>query len=92
MGAPSVPGFRLEQTFFGFKPEDRVWMHDNIFNLIWHGDGRWTWPDIYHMPIFLRKHWSKHINRILSEQEAEREAALEASRNRGKNRGTKSTR
>lgn len=92
MGAPSVQGFRLEQTFFGFKPEDRVWMHDNIFNLIWHGDGRWTWSDIYHMPVFLRKHWSKHIGRILSERAAEQEAALEASRNRGKRPGSKSTR
>ena len=92
MGAPSDQGFRLEQTFFVFKPEDRVWMHENIFNLIWHGDGRWNWTDIYHMPIFLRKYWSKHVNRILSERQAEQEAALEAARNRGKSRGGKSTR
>ena len=67
MEAPSLLGFNLGQTFFGFKPEDRVAFHDNIFNLIWHGDGRWDWDTIYEMPIFLRRHWTKRINKILKD-------------------------
>ena len=42
MEAPSFQGFNLEQTFFGFKPEDRVDLHDQLFNMLWVGEGRWT--------------------------------------------------
>ena len=71
--APSKLGFNLEQTFFGFKPEDRVAFHDNIFNLIWHGEGRWDWDTIYNMPLFLRKFYIKQINMILETKEAANE-------------------
>ena len=67
MGAPSLPGFKLEQTFFGFKPSDRKIFHENIFNLIWHGEGRWDWNTIYNMPVFLRKFWIDQINKKHSE-------------------------
>ena len=43
MEAPSFQGFNLEQTFFGFKPEHRVDLHDQLFNILWAGEGRWTW-------------------------------------------------
>ena len=64
MEAPSKQGFNLEQTFFGFKPSDRVKLHEQIFDLIWVGEGRWTWTDIYHMPLFLRKFYIKKLNSI----------------------------
>ena len=66
--APSSLGFKLEQTFFGFKPQDRVQLHENIFNLIWHGEGRWDWDTIYTMPIFLRKFYIKRVNAIIQER------------------------
>lgn len=65
MGAPSLLGFPLGQTFFGFKPEDRPYLHENIFNMLWHGEGRWTWDELYEMPIFLRRFYAKQINKIL---------------------------
>jgi hypothetical protein len=65
MEAPSKHDFNLDQTFFGFKPTDRPILHENIFNMIWHGEGRWTWDDIYELPIFLRRFYSKQINKIL---------------------------
>lgn len=64
MGAPSLPHFQLQPTFFGFSPQDRVRNHENIFSLIWFGEGRWTWQDIYHMPIFLRSFWIQRCNEI----------------------------
>jgi hypothetical protein len=63
----------LDQTFFGFKPEDRISLHENIFNLIWHGEGRWDWDTIYNMPLFLRKFYIKQINAILETKEAANE-------------------
>lgn len=81
MEAPLLPGFPLEQTFFGFKPDDRIALHENIFNLIWHGEGRWDWDTIYNMPIFLRKFYIKQINTILHA----REIAAEQHANKQKN-------
>ena len=66
MGAPSLPGFKLDQTFFGLKPSDRIKLHDNIFELIWHGEGRWDWNTIYNMPIFLRIYLVKKVNSKLN--------------------------
>lgn len=57
-----MQGFRLDQTFFGFKPVDRAKFHENLFELIWAGDGRWTFEDIYHMPIPMRKFWINKMN------------------------------
>jgi hypothetical protein len=85
MGAPSPPGFNLDQTFFGFKPEDRVQLHESLFNLVWHGNGKWTWSDLYHMPIFLRKFWIQKLNKIYEEatqREEQRKAANSVKKNK----------
>lgn len=84
MEAPSPPGFKLDQTFFGFKPEHRVDLHDNLFNLLWHGDGRWDWDMLYNMPIFLRKFYVKRVNKLIEERNAQREAAIEKAKNKRK--------
>jgi len=90
MEAPSKLGFNLAQTFFGFKPEDRVALHDNIFNMIWHGEGRWDWGTIYEMPIFLRRHWVKRINKIIEER-TEYQNQIAEQRKRGRKSKTTST-
>jgi hypothetical protein len=54
MEAPSMLAFACKQTFFGFKPEDQVQLHDHIFELIWAGGGRWDWDTIYNLPIQIR--------------------------------------
>jgi len=82
----------LGQTFFGFKPEDRIALHENIFNLIWHGEGRWDWDTIYNMPLFLRKFYIKQINMILEAKNAANEKHREQ-REKSKRRNiTKSSR
>lgn len=62
MEAPFPPGFNLDRTFFGLDPKDRLDIHELIFDLIWHGDGRWDWNTIYNMPIFLRTFWLQKLN------------------------------
>jgi hypothetical protein len=73
MGAPSSPGFQLGQTFFGFKPEDRVTHHESLFNLLWYGAGRWDWETLYNMPVYLRRFWIKKINKMTEEAQARAE-------------------
>lgn len=62
MEAPSKLAFACKQTFFGFKPEDQVQLHDHIFELIWAGGGRWDWDTIYNLPIQIRNYWVRKIN------------------------------
>jgi hypothetical protein len=55
-------------------------MHDNLFNLIWHGEGRWNWDDVYHMPIIIRTLWTKRVNEIIQSKTERIEAAAKAAR------------
>ena len=80
MEAPSLPGFQLDQTFFGFNPEDRITLHERLFKLIWYGEGRWDWDTIYNMPISLRRFYVSQVNKIFAEQAEAREAAKEKQR------------
>ena len=79
MGAPSAPGFRLEQTFFGFKPEDRIQLHESLFNLVWIGSGRWDWETLYTMPVYMRRFWIHKLNKMQDEKNAQ--AAEQKSKN-----------
>ena len=78
--------FQLEQTFFGFKPQDRIQLHESIFNLIWWGDGRWDWDTIYAMPIFLRKFYISKINNMHRDREDEEERIKQEIEERRKTR------
>lgn len=82
MGTPSLLDFNSDHNFFGFKPADRVVMHDNLFNLIWHGEGRWNWDDVYHMPIIIRTLWTKRVNEIIQSRQAAAEEAMKAAQQR----------
>jgi len=44
-------------------------LHETIFELVWFGEGRWSWQDIYNMPIFLRRFWIKKVKGIIKQQE-----------------------
>jgi hypothetical protein len=63
-GAPSKPCFKLDQTFFGYNREDRVILHEQLFNLLWIGEGKWDWDTLYNMPIFLRNFYIKKIDKL----------------------------
>ena len=56
----------MDQTFFGFNPSDRVQLHENLFELIWLGDGRWSFTDIYTMPIPMRRMWANKLTEKLT--------------------------
>lgn len=64
MEAPILQCFNLQLTFFGFKPKDQIFLHNQIFDLLWAGDGRWTFQDIYTMPLRIRKLWVSRINKM----------------------------
>ena len=79
MEAPSEVGFKSEQIFSGFDPTHRLQLHETIFDLIWYGNGRWSWDELYSMPIFLRRYWIKRVNaKIKDETEQAEKSARRA--------------
>ena len=65
----SILGFNLDQTFFGYKPSDRLQLHESLFELIWQGQGRWDFDDVYYMPLPMRRLWIKKLNEKLNPSE-----------------------
>mgnify|MGYP003630482556 FL=1 len=67
--APLLPGFQLSLIFSGFNAKYRLQLHETIFDIVWFGEGRWSWQDIYDMPVFLRRYWIKRINGIVKDRQ-----------------------
>jgi hypothetical protein len=52
----------LDQTFFGYNSSDRIKLHEQLFEIIWAGDGKWNFDTIYHMPLPMRRFWIQKLN------------------------------
>ena len=68
MEAPLLPGFKLDQTFFGFKATDRPKLHSALWDLVWAGDGKWDWNTIYALPIHMRVFFVQKLNKMNSDK------------------------
>lgn len=67
----------MDQTFFGFKPEDQVQLHARLFDLLQAGEGCWDWDTIYNLPIYLRRYWITRINQQRTAAADREQAAAE---------------
>ena len=85
MEAPLLPGFQSDLIFSGFDNQYRLDLHETIFNLIWFGDGRWSWDDIYNMPIFLRRYWVNRVSGIIKDREEASKARESRSKSKSSN-------
>jgi len=77
-----MPCFDLTLNFFGFRPQHQVQFHNQIFDLLWAGEGRWTFEDIYTMPLRIRKLWISRINKMRSDDAAEIEQRIKQNKNK----------
>ena len=68
-------------TFFGLPNDYRKTLHEEIFTLIYYGQG-FTHGDIYSMPVYLRRFYS---NTLLDEKNREKES-IEKSKNQNTSR------
>ena len=48
-------------TFFGLTPKHRQNIFTQIHEIVFNGNGGYTWYDVYNMPIWLRKFTFKKI-------------------------------
>jgi len=55
-------------TFFGLRPNHRPLIHSEIFDLIYHSNGGFTFSDVYELPIYLRKFYMKKLKDVINKQ------------------------
>jgi hypothetical protein len=53
-----------------------------VFDLVYWGKGGFNWTDVYHMPIWLRKFYTKQIEKVLKKEKEAHEKAAKKSRGR----------
>ena len=71
-----------ESTFFGLTPEYRLTLHRQIFDLVYHGNGGFTWDSVYDMPVWLRIFYIQRINELNDAQRKEHEKHARAAKSR----------
>ena len=67
--------FPLHSTFFGLTQEYRNSLFKQIHEIVFHGKGGYSWPDIYNMPVWLRNFT---FGRIKDHYDKEKEAIEKA--------------
>lgn len=56
-------------TFFGLKPDDKIKIHDEVFDLSFYSEGGFTWDAVYYeMPISHRKYYLNRIKQYFEEK------------------------
>lgn len=58
----------MDQTFFGYNSKDRLKLHNQLFEIVWAGNGKWSFETIYNMPLPMRKFWINKLNEKIAEQ------------------------
>ena len=54
--------------FFGLGPEYKLGLHKEIFSLCYHGQGGFSWDEVYNLPIHLRRFYIMEINKIVEQR------------------------
>ena len=71
--------YQLVSTFFTLTSSEAVEYRRNIFKqiheIVFHGKGGYTWPDVYDMPTWLRNWTFNEINNFYKEQNKRTEDA-----------------
>ena len=65
---------------------------DQIFDLVYHSKGGFTYQDVYHMPVYLRIFYIKKLERLFEEQKKGHEKAMKDARSKSRSRSPKTRR
>lgn len=60
--------YPLLLTFFGLTPEHRKYVLDQVHQIVFHGQGGYSFADVYQLPIHLRKYIFHKIKQHYDEQ------------------------
>lgn len=76
----SLWGFR----FFGLTPEYKISLHEEIFSLCYHGQGGFSWEEVYSLPIYLRRFYIQKIVKFVEERNKAQQSANSNKSSQGK--------
>jgi len=62
-------------TFFGQPPENRAAIHEELFNIVYYGQG-FTHSDIYNMPLPLRRFYANRLVKTKEQENKQYEDAM----------------
>jgi hypothetical protein len=60
----------LDQTFFIQNIKHKKDIHEEIFHLVWLGEGRWDWNTVYNWPIWMRKFYTEQLSKIILQKQS----------------------
>jgi len=55
-------------AFFGLTSEYKRELHEEVFALCYHGQGGFTWGEVYNMPIHLRRFYITKVKEKIDER------------------------
>ena len=87
MEKPEIPfAFQLasDWTFFGLTPNYRVKKQEQIFDLVYHSQGGFTYQDVYNMPVYLRTFYILKMSKMFKDQKKQHDKQLKKSQARQK--------
>ena len=63
-------------AFFGLTPDYRQSVFNQIHEIVFHGNGGYTWTDVYNMPIWLRRFTFSKIKDFYDQKNEAEEKAM----------------
>jgi hypothetical protein len=83
---PFVANLTLDLTFFGLTPKYKVQKTEQIFDLIFHSNGAFTYNEVYNMPVYLRIFYMKRLNKYFKDKNKAEQDALKKSKSKSTSR------
>ena len=68
--------------FFGLSLNYRKLLHSQIFDLIYHGNGGFTFTDVYNLPIWSRKFYITKIVEFKTEEKNQHDKAMKKAKSK----------
>ena len=87
MENPAIPfkfRFPSDWTFFGLTQECKLSLHKQIFDLVFHGAGGFTYTDVLNMPVYLRTFYILKMSKMFKDQKKQHDKQLKKSQARQK--------
>jgi len=74
----------LDWTFFGLTPNYKISVYQEVFDLVYYGNGGFTYTDVREMPIHIRRFFIKRIEQDLSVQKKAQEKAVKDAKSKSR--------
>ena len=67
----------------------KVLKQEQIFDLVYHSQGGFTYQDVYHMPVYLRIFYIKKLSKLFKTQKEEHEKAMKKAKSQSRRSSSK---